>query len=269
VTVAKADYALVPVSSRYGARVLADGDKRVGYINLRTFIDTADGSLRAAFDNFRAQGITEFVIDLRYNGGGLISIAELMGDLMGADRRPSDVFSYTLYRPEKAASNRTRFFQPQAQSVAPTRIAFIGTTASASASELVINAFIPYLHARVGLIGTNTFGKPVGQIGLDRSACDDRLRVIALATQNAARQGGYYDGLAGTVEASCRATDDLTQPLGSVAEDSIRTALDFLAGRACTPIDTAATAQRVGGGARTLVDAARPNPAQREVPGLF
>ncbi len=269
VAVAKADYALVPVSSRYGARVLADGDKRVGYINLRTFIDTADGSLRAAFDDFRAQGITEFVIDLRYNGGGLISIAELMGDLMGADRRPSDVFSFTMYRPEKAASNRTRFFQPQAQSVVPTRIAFIGTTASASASELVINAFIPYLHARVGLIGTNTFGKPVGQIGLDRSACDDRLRVIALATQNAARQGGYYDGLAGTVEASCRATDDLTQPLGSVAEDSIRTALDFLAGRACTPIDAAATAQRVGGGARTLVNAARPNPAQREVPGLF
>jgi carboxyl-terminal processing protease len=269
VTVAKADYALVPVSARYGARVLADGDKRVGYINLRTFIDTADGSLRAAFDNFRAQGITEFVIDLRYNGGGLISIAELMGDLMGADRSSSDVFSYTTYRPEKASSNRTRFFQPQAQSVAPTRIAFIGTAASASASELVVNAFIPYLHARVGLIGTNTFGKPVGQIGLDRSACDDRLRVVALATQNAARNGGYYDGLAGTVEASCRATDDLTQPLGSVAEDSIRTALDFLAGRACTPIDTAATAQRVGAGARTLVSAVQPNAAQREVPGLF
>ncbi len=270
VTVAKANYALIPVSPRYGARVLVDGDKRVGYINLRTFIDTADTSLRAAFDGFRAQGITEYVIDLRYNGGGLISIAELMGDLMGANRSSNDVFSYTSYRSEKAASDRTRYFRPQPQSVAPTRIAFIGTAASASASELVINAFIPYLHANVGLIGTNTFGKPVGQIGLDRAACDDRLRVVALATQNAARSGSYYDGLAGTVEASCRATDDLTQPLGSVAEDSVRTALDFLAGRSCTPIDSAATTRSArDGGARTLVGAARPNAAQREVPGLF
>ena len=39
----------------------------------------------------------------------------------------------------------------------------IGTRGTASASELVINSFIPYLNARAGLIGTNTYGKPVGQ----------------------------------------------------------------------------------------------------------
>ena len=46
-------------------------------------------------------------------------------------------------------------------------IAFIGLAGTSSASELVINAFTPYLHANSALIGTNTYGKPVGQIALD------------------------------------------------------------------------------------------------------
>ena len=56
--------------------------------------------------------------------------------------------------------------------------------------------------------------KSVGQIARDRSQCDDRLRVVAFATQNANRQGDYFAGLARTVEASCQAPDDLSRPLG-------------------------------------------------------
>ncbi len=213
VSVTKADYTLTPVSSRYGAKILDDGGRRVGYLNLRTFISTADPALRNAFAGFRAQGVTDIIVDLRYNGGGLVSTAELMGDLLGRDRTSGDVLSFTTFRPEKSSNNSTRFFRAEANSIAPTRIAFIGTTGSASASELVINAFIPYLHNRAALVGTNTYGKPVGQIAVDRSACDDRLRVVAFKTENAARQGDYYDGLASKVEASCQAGDDLTQPV--------------------------------------------------------
>lgn len=271
-SVAKADYTLTPVSSRYGAKILDDGGRRVGYVNLRTFISTADPALRAAFAQFRAAGITEVIVDLRYNGGGLVSIAELMGDLMGANRATSDVFSYTTFRPEKAAENETRLFQPKTQSIAPTRIAFIGTGGTASASELVVNAFIPYLHANAALIGTNTYGKPVGQIALDRAACDDRLRVIAFATQNAARQGNYFSGLAGTVEASCRAGDDVAYPLGDAREASTKAALDFLAGRSCTAISTGgqgAMALRSAAVTRELLTPERPSTVQREVPGAF
>ncbi|MDV3458102.1 S41 family peptidase [Sphingomonas sp. HF-S4] len=271
-SVAKADYTLTPVSSRYGAKILDDGGRRVGYVNLRTFISTADPALRAAFAQFKAAGITEVIVDLRYNGGGLVSIAELMGDLMGANRATSDVFSYTTFRPEKAAENETRFFQPKTQSIAPTRIAFIGTSGTASASELVVNAFIPYLHANAALIGTNTFGKPVGQIALDRAVCDDRLRVIAFATQNAARQGNYFSGLAGTVEASCRAGDDVAYPLGDAREASTKAALDFLAGRSCTAISTGgqgAMALRSAATVRELLTPERPSTVQREVPGAF
>ena len=270
ISVTKADYDLTPVSSRYGARIIDDGGRRVGYLNLRTFITTADPALRNAFATFRAQGVTDIVVDLRYNGGGLVSTAELMGDLLGRNRSAADVFSFTTFRPEKSSNNDTRFFQAEANSIAPTRIAFIGTGGTASASELVINAFIPYLHANAGLIGTNTFGKPVGQIAVDRSACDDRLRVVAFKTQNAARQGDYYDGLAATVEASCQAGDDLTKPFGDPQEASIRAALDFLAGRPCTRISAATgiTTQAVRN-RRELLTPEQPSTVQREVPGTF
>ncbi|MDP5279422.1 S41 family peptidase [Sphingomonas sp. DG1-23] len=270
-TIAKADYALTPVSSRYGAKVLDDGGRKVGYVNLRTFIDTADPALRAAFAQFKAAGVTEVIVDLRYNGGGLVSIAQLLGDLMGANRAASDVFDYMIFRPEKAAENETRFFQPKAESIAPTRIAFIGSEGTASASELVVNAFIPYLHANAALIGTNTYGKPVGQIAFDRAACDDRLRVIAFATQNAARQGNYFGGLAGTVEASCRAGDDVAYPLGDAREASTKAALDFLAGRSCTAITAGgqSTLALRSTAARELLTPERPSTLQREVPGAF
>lgn len=279
VTLAKADFALSPVSPRYGAQVIEDGGRQVGYLNLRTFISTADPALREAFARFRARGVTEVVVDFRYNGGGLVSIAELINDLLGGDRAGGDVSSFITYRPEKVSENRTRFFTPQAQSIAPMRLAFIGTASTASASEQVINSTLPYLRDRVALIGTNTFGKPVGQIARDRSECDDRLRVVAFETQNAARQGGYYNGLAGSVAASCRATDDLARPLGDPQEASTRQALDFLAGRPCDPISLEPVSARASAGPdegelgatrrQGLLTPERPTPAQREVPGLF
>jgi C-terminal processing protease CtpA/Prc len=269
--VAKADFTIPPVSPRYGARIVEDGGKRVGYVNLRTFISTADVGLRNAFSSFRAQGITEVIVDVRYNGGGLVSIAELMGDLLGANRKASEVFSVTTFRPEKSSNNSTRNFQPQPQSVAPTKIAFIGTGSSASASELVINAFIPYLRANAALVGTNTFGKPVGQIALDRAACDDRLRVVAFKTVNAEGQGDYFDGLASKIEASCQAGDDLGRQLGDPQEASMRASLDFLAGRSCTRISSGIGTQsaRSSQPRLELLVPERPSTAQREVPGLF
>ena len=253
--------------------MIDDGGAKIGYLNLRTFISTADPQLRAAFATFRAQGVTQMIVDLRYNGGGLLSTAELMANLLGGNRVRSEVFDYVTYRSEKSSNNNTAFFAPQPQSVSAMKIAFIGMGGTASASELVINGFVPYLHANAGLIGTNTYGKPVGQVALDRAACDDRLRVVAFALQNANRQGAYYDGLATTVEASCQAADDLTRPLGDPAEASTRQALDYLAGRSCTPITATTlakgTASSLRVGTMDLLVPARPSTAQRETPGLF
>jgi C-terminal processing protease CtpA/Prc len=275
VTLSKADFDLTPVSSRYGAKVIDDGGRKIGYINLRTFINSADPALRQAFASFKAQGIEDVIIDLRYNGGGLVSIAQLLGDLLGANRRPNDIFAQIALRPEKASENEIINFTSQPEAISPRRIAFIGTGGTASASELVINAFLPYLNADIALIGANTYGKPVGQIALDREECDDRLRVIAFATKNAAGQGAYFNGLAPFMTKTCQASDDINFPLGDARESSVLTALDYLAGRACTPIPGAlgvVRTQSVSSPAQgsDLLIPDRPTKAREiEVPGLY
>lgn len=270
VTVVKASYSLSPVSTRYGSQVIVDGGRKVGYLNLRTFINTADAQLRSAFDAFRGQGITDFVIDFRYNGGGLVSTAELLGDLLGGNRTTQQIYSQTTYRPEKASNNSTKRFSPQSQSVSPIRVAFIGTGATASASELVINAFIPYLGTNMALVGANTFGKPVGQVAIDRSACDDRLRVIAFSLRNSANNGSYFSGLASSVPNTCAAGDDFSKQLGDPTETSLRAALDFLGGKPCTPIASGGqVSQALRAAGPQLLSPVNPNVPQREVPGLF
>lgn len=276
-TVTKADYSLTPISSRYGTKILDDGGKKVGYVNMRTFIDTSNTQLRNAFAQFRAQGVTEVIVDLRYNGGGLVSVAELFGDLLGRNRSTSDVFSITTFRPSKSSNNETDRFGTESSSIAPTKLAFIGTGGTASASELVINSMRPYLGANMALIGSNTYGKPVGQIARDRAACDDRLRVVAFSTQNANNEGFYYTGLANVAGLqTCQAADDYNYPLGDVREASVARALDFLAGRSCTRISEAgvrtASVDRAASAtpaARELLIPRAPGTAQRESPGSF
>jgi carboxyl-terminal processing protease len=281
--VTKTDFSLDPVSDRYGALILNDGAKRVGYLNLRTFIIAdAAAQLRQAYGQFAAQGVTELIIDFRYNGGGLVSVAETMGDLMGSGRT-GQVFSRTVLRASKSAENETRNFRAETNAIAPTKIAFITTDSSASASELVANAMIPYLGSNTALVGANTSGKPVGQFGFDLTACDLRVRAVTFQTLNANNQGDYFNGLARVFPNTCRAGDDITRPLGDPREASIAAALDFLGGRACTPIAASGSGGTIAGGltqgqrdrigldlpSRELLQPEQPNAAQYQMPGLF
>jgi len=269
--VTKSEFALDPLSDRYGALILNDGAKQVGYINLRTFIvSNAADQLRTAFGQFRAQGITEYIIDFRYNGGGLVSVANTFGDLLNANRF-NQVWSRTVLRASQSQENSTRLIQLEPNAVTPTKIAFIGRRGTASASELVINSMLPYLDdANVALIGANTFGKPVGQFGFDLDECDLRVRAVTFKTDNADDEGNYFSGLAGLVPNTCRADDDIFTPLGDPSEASIAMALDFLAGRSCTAISgvKGTQAQREIGG-REIMTPDRPNAAQLQIPGIF
>jgi C-terminal processing protease CtpA/Prc len=272
VTLARANYTIDPVSDRYGALIFNDNGKKVGYLNFRTFIGApAEADLRAAFAQFRAQGITEVIVDLRYNGGGLVNTALLLSNLLMGNRTAPDAILNRTYRPSKANLNATHHFAPQPQSISATKVAFISTGSTASSSEIVMNAALPYLGSNAALIGSNTFGKPVGQAYLNRAACDDRLIALAFAFKNANQQGEYFNGLAPNFQSTCRADDDFLRPLGDPQEAMIRTALDFLAGRQCTPIASGATAQSIGGGGgkREPLTPAQPNAVQRELPGSF
>ncbi|MBV7266178.1 S41 family peptidase [Erythrobacter ani] len=268
--ITKTEFSLDPLSDRYGALTLDDGGKQVGYINLRTFIvEDASDQLSAAFGQFGSQGIDEVIIDLRYNGGGLVSVAEDLGDLLGRDR-VGQVFSETVWRPSKSDRNRTALFESASNSLAPAKIAFITTSGSASASELVANSMRAYFaDTDIALIGSNTSGKPVGQSGFDVESCDLRFRIVTFKTDNANSEGEYFDGLAPFFATTCRASDDITTPLGDPSEASIAAALDFLGGRTCTPISggTGLTVQSAGG--REMLQPEQPSAAQHEIPGLF
>jgi len=240
----------------------------VGYLNLRSFISTAGEPLRDAYAAFRAQGIEYFIFDLRYNSGGLVSVAELIGDLNGAARDDADVYLEMRFNDRKATGNDVvRRFQPQAESVAPVRIAFITTGLTASASEIVINSLAPWVE--VAIVGDDTLGKPVGQSAFDLSGCDLRLRLISFQFTNADGQGGYYDGLASTLPFACRAEDDLGQAPGDAAESSTAEALSWLGSGVCTEVLTAGGGLSKGEARMRIPQLRRPAAAQVYLPGLY
>ncbi|MGQ0430242.1 MAG: S41 family peptidase [Gammaproteobacteria bacterium] len=243
---------------------------QVGYINLRTFISTAETPLENAYAQFRAQGIQYFIVDLRYNGGGLVSIADLIGDLNGDDRMAGvDVWSNMRFNNLRAPANDTiRRFASVPQAVGPVRVAFITTGSSASASELVINSLKPWVE--VAIVGSDTFGKPVGQLAFDLQGCDLRLRLVSFRVTNADNEGDFYDGLAPTLPGrACAAGDDLTRAPWDSAESSTAAALNWLQTGACgqsmaapTPFPTARIPVR-------YPEVSRPTTAQAILPGLF
>lgn len=226
----KAEYSLDPISNIDGVAVLqGPAGEPVGYLNLRSFVSTADSELRSAFASFGDQGIQQFIVDLRYNGGGLVSIAELLQNLLGEALAGQN--AYTSIFKDEQAEPFTRFTL-QSQSVTPLRIAFITTAGSASASELVINTMNPYL--QIAIVGANTYGKPVGQSAIDDSGCDLRLRLVTFRTVNAEYNGDYYDGLASSVDQACAADDDLARSMADPLESSTAAALDWLDSGSCS-----------------------------------
>jgi hypothetical protein len=100
-------------------------------------------------------------------------------------------------------------------------------------------------------------------------ACDDRLRIVAFSTRNAIGFDDYFNGLAASVGTTCQAADDVTRQLGDAQEASVRTALDFLAGRSCTPIVAGGQTSQSLRTQPTMLSPANPSAAQREIPGLF
>ncbi|MDH4072007.1 MAG: S41 family peptidase [Gammaproteobacteria bacterium] len=219
-------------------RVIArPGGASYGYLELVTFISTAEPAFAEVFAAFRQAGVTDVIIDLRYNGGGLVATTELLGDYLGGGAPTGTVFSKTLFNDNNAFLNRTRFFELLAESVNLSRLVVIATANTASASELVTNAMIP--HADVSIVGGTTLGKPVGQLGLE--FCDKILRPTSFETVNSNDEGRYFDGL----PADCPATDDLSVAIGDAADPNIVTALALLDTGACpAPQDSTGMAQK-------------------------
>ncbi len=211
------------------------GGTSVGYLELATFISTADVGFVTIFDAFANAGVTDVILDLRYNGGGLVSTTELLGDFLAGFANESQVFSRTLFNANNAVSNRSAFLRALANSPNLSRLVVIASGQTASASELITNSMFPYLD--VSIVGGSTFGKPVGQLGLQ--FCDKILRATAFETRNANDEGGYFGGL----PVDCAVQDNLLIPVGDDTDPNIEAAMYLLQNGSC-PIAATTEAQK-------------------------
>lgn len=204
----------------------------VGYVHLRNFVEPSVAALDAAFAEFQARGVADIVLDLRYNGGGLIEVSRHLGSLIGGFRTNTQPFVELVHNDKNSFRNRTfRFDDPQGSLDAP-RLVVIATRASASASELVIQGLKPFIPVTV--VGDRTYGKPVGQYGFE--FCGKILFPVSFRSRNAAGETDYFDG----VPADCPASDNLDRALGDPAESSLAEALHFLRRGECSADSQAA-----------------------------
>ena len=247
--------AIVTIPPIPQSRIIDAGNGvNVGYMELATFISTADPEFDTVFASFAAAGVNDVIIDLRYNGGGLVSTAELLGDYLGGLVAQNLVFSSTEFNADRADQNSTELFELRGNSISLSRLFIIATRGTASASELVTNGMIP--HVEVVIVGDNTFGKPVGQIGLE--FCDKILRPTSFKLANALGDGDYFEGL----PVDCAAADDLSVPVGDALDPNMVAAMNYVNTGACPVVSSPGQNLKPAIDRRELE---RPRPAHREL----
>jgi carboxyl-terminal processing protease len=208
-------------------RIYALEGRRVGYIFFRNFVEPSFAALDTAFASLATERIDDLVLDLRYNGGGLVGVAQHLASYIGGARTEGQIFGEYFHNDKQVALNRILRFDKKPPVAAFDRLIVITTGWSASASELVINALRPFMP--VILIGDRTYGKPVGQRVF--TFCDKALAPVAFVLRNANGEAEFFGGFAPT----CSAADDLTFQLGDPNEASLKEALVYAATGACTP----------------------------------
>jgi carboxyl-terminal processing protease len=211
-------------------RVFKVDGRTVGYLFFRNFVRPSTDALNEAFAALKDAGAKELVLDVRYNGGGLVDVAAHLGSLIGGALTNGQVFAEFRHNDRNSSHDETLRFEEAEQTLSLNRLVVIATRSSASASELIINSLRPFIPVTV--IGDRTYGKPVGQYGVD--FCDKTLAPVAFKLVNAEGQGDYFDGIA----ADCLAADDLEHELGSAEESSLAEALHYIGTGACTASQT-------------------------------
>ena len=221
---------LVTIPTVSATRVISIDGLRVGYIFFRNFVEPSPEALDRAFAELRAARVTELVLDLRYNGGGLVSVAQHLASLIGGAITDGQVFTEYFHNDRHSAKNRVTRFNRPSEALTLDRVVIVATRASASASELVINSLRPFMP--VWIVGDRTYGKPVGQYMVP--FCDKVLFPVSFTLRNADGQGDYFDGL----QPDCRAADDVEHQIGDPLEGSLREALTVIATGQCSPAAT-------------------------------
>jgi hypothetical protein len=224
----------VVITSVKSTTVLETSAGPVGYFMFTSFVEPAEPELKAAFQSFHdweaANGrtIDQLIVDLRYNGGGLLSTAALLGSLIeqSAAGQPLIVETYNARHQDR---NRRRLMFEVDEATSASRVVFLTGPGTASASEQVINGLRPY--TEVETVGQTSLGKPVGADSFEH--CGYALVPITFHSLNAAGAGDFFQG----IDPACDARDDLLHVLGDPDEAMLKAALTLVEGRVCEPPD--------------------------------
>lgn len=213
VTLTKTEYAENPV---YTVQVFEEQNSTIGYFMYNGFFSNYDTDLNAAFGQLASAGVTDLVLDLRYNSGGSVRTATYLASMITGQ------FNNSVFAKEQWNSKLQAYFEdnnPEAledkftdqlangnaiNSLNLDRVYILTSQSTASASELVINGLESYID--VVVIGDVTTGKNVGSVTLYDSPDFSRnnrsgshtyaMQPLVLRIANADGFGDYTEGLA-------------------------------------------------------------------------
>jgi carboxyl-terminal processing protease len=233
---------------------------RMGYMQFNSFIRAGQQGLIDGFQQFVDQGVTELVIDLRYNGGGLLAMASQVAYMVAGSAQTNNQTFETLQFNDKypnvdpVTSNTLRptpFYTREIDwttsqfindsplpTVNLTRVFILATDNTCSASEAVING-LRGIDVEVVLIGNTTCGKPYGFYPTDN--CSITYFTIQFQGVNAKGFGEYSEGFLPVTSPvfddqlpGCTVTDNFTQVLGNKNESLLAAAIGYAETDVCT-----------------------------------
>ncbi len=232
----------------------------VGYILFNTFSPfSSEEAIVDAISAMDTAGVSDLVLDLRYNGGGLLAIAAQLSYMVAGDTPTvGRVFENLQFNadaggvnPVTGSSNNAVPFYSTGLGFSVTngvpldtldlpRVFILTTGDTCSASEAVVNG-LRGIGIEVILIGERTCGKPFGFYPTDN--CGETYYTIQFQGVNDAGFGDYADGFVPTNSTApfgvrtpgCSVEDDLTTPLGDPTEGLLAAALQFREDGSCPP----------------------------------
>jgi carboxyl-terminal processing protease len=244
--------------------VLATPTGKVGYILFNTFSPfSSEREIRDAITSLQSEAVTDLVLDLRYNGGGLLTVASQLSYMIaGPSRTNGRVFESLRFNassggrnPVTGAANTPTGFQstgvgfsvPNGTALPNLnlrRVYVLSTARTCSASEAVING-LRGIDVEVVLIGATTCGKPYGFYATDN--CGQTYYTIQFQGVNNVGFGDYADGFIpqnstaqfGVRIGGCSVSDDFSKELGDPSEAMLAAALSYRATGSCPALSSA------------------------------
>ncbi len=214
-------------------KVLTQNEKKFGYMVFNDHISSAEQPLITAINSFSQAKVTDLVLDLRYNGGGYLYIANELSSMIAGAKAADKVFEQLQYNDKHPdwSEGSTEFFSrvDRQNRTLPwlglSRVYVLTGSHTCSASESIINGLSPFVE--VILIGDNTCGKPYGF--LQTNNCTTAYFAIQFSGVNAVGNGGYVNGFA----PRCKVSDDIDHVLGDPNEARLAAALNYAKTGAC------------------------------------